>query len=93
MAAGAALRELFDARIGDQPAAADDDDVVGGRFHLAHQVAAEEDGAALFGEALQEATNPADALGVQAVHRLVEDERLWVAEQSCSDAEPLVHAE
>ena len=48
-----ALRdEIVDARVGDQPAAADHDQVVGGQRHLAHQVRRDEHRATLGGEAL-----------------------------------------
>jgi hypothetical protein len=38
-------------------------------------------------------TDPTDALGVQAVERLVEDDRAGVAEQGGRDPEALAHAE
>src|SRR5690606_19264049 len=82
-----------DAGVGDEAAAADDDDVVGCGFHLAHEVAGEEDGAAFGGEALEEAADPADAFGVEAVDRLIEDEGFGVAEEGGGDAKALVHAE
>ena len=44
------------------------------------------------GEVAQEAAQPADALGVEAVGRLVEDEDARVAEQRGGQAEPLAHA-
>ena len=43
-------------------------------------------------EVAQEAAQPADALGVQAVRGLVEDEHLRVAEQGGGQAEALAHA-
>ena len=45
------------------------------------------------GERAQQVADPADALGVEAVRRLVQDQRLRVAEQRRRDAEPLAHAE
>ena len=45
------------------------------------------------GQRPQEAAHPHDALGVQAVERLVEHEHRRVAEQRRGDAEPLPHAE
>ena len=68
-----APQELLDADIGDEPAPTDHDDVLGGDRHLVHQVAGHEDGAALGGQALEQVADPADALGVEAVDRLVED--------------------
>ncbi|GMA96436.1 hypothetical protein GCM10025881_32600 [Pseudolysinimonas kribbensis] len=67
--------------------------MVGGLRHLAHEVRGEEDGAAFPGQMPGEGAHPHDALGVEAVHRLVEDERLRVAEERGGDAEPLAHAE
>ena len=52
----------------------------------------DQDGLALGAEVAQEAAQPADALGVEAVGRLVEDEHLRVAEHSGGQAEPLAHA-
>ena len=49
--------------------------------------------AALGGQRSQEAAHPDDALGVQAVERLVEHQHRRVAEQRGGDAEPLAHAE
>ena len=79
--------------VGEDRAAADDDEVVGGQRHLRHQVAGDEDRAALGGQLPGEGAHPADALGVQAVDRLVEDDDRRVAEQRDGDAQPLAHAE
>ena len=76
-----------------QPAAADDDQVVGGQRHLAHQVAGHEDRAALPGQRPEQLADPVDALGVQAVGGLVEHQHRRVTEQRRGDAEPLLHAE
>ena len=43
--------------------------------------------------AAQQFAHPADALGVQSVDRLVEQQDVGVAEQRGRDAEPLVHAQ
>src|SRR5215470_3032456 len=88
-----ALDELGHAAIGDQPAAADDQQVVGCVLHFRHQVAGYEYGAPLGGERLHEVADPQDPLGVQAVDRFVEHEDGRVAEQRRGDAEPLAHAE
>jgi len=45
-----ALQELLDRALGDEPAAPDDDQPVGGDRHLAHQVTGQEHGASLGGE-------------------------------------------
>ena len=78
---------------GDELAPADHQDVVGGQGHLAHQVARHHDRPTLPGQRAHEIAHPDDALGVQAVHRLVEDEDGWVAEQGGGDTQPLAHAE
>jgi len=48
---------------------------------------------ALGGEVLQQVADPADAFGVQAVDRLVEQQDPRVAEQGSGDTQPLRHAE
>src|SRR5690606_23474315 len=47
----------------------------------------------LSGQRPHEVPYPPDALGVEPVHRLVEDEHLRVTEESRGDAEPLAHAQ
>ena len=85
--------DLLDGRVGDHAAAADDHQVLGDQRHLAHQMRGEEHGPALAGELLEQRPDPEDALGVEAVGRLVEDDRLRVPEQRGGDPEPLAHAE
>jgi hypothetical protein len=80
-------------QVGEETAVAEHDEVVGGLLHLAHQVAGDQHGAALVGEVAQQLPHPPDALGVQAVHRLVQHEDVGVAEQRPRDAEALSHAE
>jgi hypothetical protein len=67
--------------------------VLGGEGHLAHQVGGDEDGPPLGGEPPEQRPDPADPLGVQSVHRLVEDHRGGVAEERGRDAKALAHAE
>ena len=50
-------------------------------------------GAAAVGEAAQQPAHPVDALRVEAVGRLVEDQHLRLAQQGGRDAEALAHAE
>ena len=57
------------------------------------QVAADQDRLALAGEVHEHVADPADALGVEAVGGLVEDDRVRVAEQHAGQPEPLAHAE
>ena len=75
------------------PAAADDQEVVGGLGHLAHEVGGDEHGAALAGQTAAGLTHPLDALGVQAVDGLVEQEHTGVAQQGRRDAQALAHAQ
>lgn len=90
---GAAREECGHRGVGEQPAPSDDDEVIRGQLHLAHQMAGEEDRAALRGLAPDELPHPAHAVRVEAVDRFVEDERRRIAEQRPRDPEPLVHAE
>ena len=45
------------------------------------------------GQALHQVADPEDAVGVETVDRLIEDQRVGVAEQRRGDAEPLTHPE
>ncbi len=90
---GVAVDELADRALLDQPAPPDDDEVVGHQRDLRQQVAADEHRAALAGEVDEDVADPADALGVEPVGRLVEDHRVRVAEQHAGEPEPLAHAE
>ena len=76
-----------------QPAVGDDHDVVDGLLDLREVVAGDEHGAAASGVVAQEVAQPADALRVEPVGGLVENEDLRVAEQRGGQAEPLAHAE
>jgi len=60
---------------------------------LGEQMARHQDGAAACGPRPQQVANGADALGVEAVGRFVEDQHWRVTQQRCSEAEPLAHAE
>src|SRR2546421_554549 len=83
--------DLGDRTLPDEYAGRDDHDIVGQDLHLGEQVAGDQDGPTLGREALEEVAHPADALRVQAVGRLVEDEHLRVAEQRGRDPEALAH--
>ncbi|MFN8169054.1 MAG: hypothetical protein U0S36_09760 [Candidatus Nanopelagicales bacterium] len=74
-------------------AARHDDDVVDRLLDLAEHVARDEHRAALAGEVAQERAQPRDALGVEAVGRLVEHEDAGVAEERGRELEPLAHAQ
>ena len=85
--------EVGDRRVGDQLTPADDDQIGGGQRHLTHQVARHEDGASLGGQRLQQVAHPQDALGVEPVDRLVEEQDARVAEKRRGDAQALAHPE
>ncbi|GAB3980669.1 hypothetical protein GCM10027615_59670 [Plantactinospora veratri] len=91
--AGVARDERLDGGVRQQATGADDDEVVGGQRHLAHQVAGDEDGPALRRQPLHEVADPEDALRIEAVDRFVEQQHRCIAEQRGGDAEPLRHAE
>ena len=91
--AAQAAQHLGDVGVGDQPAAPMTTTRSAIELHLAHQVAGDQDRAALVGEAAQQRPDPAHAVEVEAVDRLVEEQHLRVAEQRGGDAEPLPHAE
>ncbi len=90
---GHRIHDGRDGALGDELTGGDDDQVVGEEFHLGEQMAGDQDGASLGGEGLEEIAHPADALGVQSVGRLVEDQNLRIADQRGGDAEPLAHTE
>ena len=72
----------------------DDGHAVAGQLDLGEQMRRDEDAHLAFaGEAAQQLADLADAGGVEAVGRLVEDEQLRIAEQRLGDAEALAHAE
>jgi hypothetical protein len=79
-------------RVGEQPAPADDDQVASGQGQLVQQVGGDDHRPALGGQA-PKGTGPNRCLGVEAVQRLVEDDRGGVAEQGGGDAQALAHAE
>ena len=85
--------QLGHAALGDDLPAADDDELVGHGLDLAQQVGGEQDGARPVGEVAQQPAHPRDALGIEAVGRLVEDQHARLAEQRLGDPEPLAHAE
>jgi hypothetical protein len=71
----------------------DDHHLVGGLGDLGQQVAGDEHGPALGGQVADQAAQPVDALGVEAVGRLVEDQHLAVAEQGGGQPQALAHLE
>ena len=85
--------ERVDRALLDEPAAADHDEVVGHEGDLGEQVAADEHGATLTGEVHEHVADPADALGVEAVGRLVEDDACAGRRAARRPGRALPHAE
>lgn len=85
--------EVVDRGVREQPAPADDHQVVGDQRGLAHQVRGEHHGPALVGQAAQQVAYPQHSLRVEAVDGFVEHDHGRVAEQGGGDAEALAHAE
>ena len=54
-------------------------------------MAGDQDGLALGRQVAQEPAQPADALGIQTVRRLVQHQDVRVAEQCAGQSEPLTH--
>ena len=84
--------QLLDGALRDSLAVRDDDDVVDGLLDLGQHVARDEQRAALRSEVAQEPAQPPDAVGVQAVGGLVEDDDARVPEQGGREPESLPHA-
>ncbi len=90
---GVGRNEVLHAHVGEELSAPDHDQVLGGQRHLAHQVRRDEDGPPLGGQRLHQVAHPQDALGVQTVDGLVEQQHLRVTEERGRDPEPLAHTE
>ena len=75
-AAGAGRQHVGHRRLLDQTALGDDHDVVGELRHLGENVARDEHRAPLARERAEEVAQPADALRIEPVRRLVEHEHL-----------------
>ena len=89
----AARGDFLDAALDDDPAPVDDRDLVAGLLDLVEQVGGEEHRPALVTNARIRCAHLEDAGGVEAVHRLVEDQQGRVGDQAARDAEALAHAE
>jgi hypothetical protein len=76
-----------------EAATSDDHHVVDGRLDLGEHVAGHEHGAALPGQVAKQVAEPHDALRVEAVGGLVEDQDARVTQQRSGESEPLPHAE
>ena len=83
----------LDGVVGEEAALADHDEMLGGQGHLAHQMRRHQHGASLGGEGAQQGTDPQDAVGVEPVDGLIENQDGGVAEQGGGDPEALSHPE
>ena len=90
---GSLRQECLGAHVGDQPAAAYHDQMIGSQCHLAHQMRRDEHCATLRGEPSKEVAHPVDPFGIQSVDGLVEHHRLRIADQRRRDSQPLTHPE
>ncbi len=86
--------QLGGAEFAHHAAAIDDAVVAGEAAELVEDVAGDEHGEAVVAvEAQDQLAHFDDALGVEAVHGLVEDEKIGLTGQRHGDAEALLHAE
>ena len=90
--AGDALRDLGQRPLRLQLPEGHDDRVVDGLGHFRQQVGRHQHGAALAGEIPHEVAQPGDALRVEPVGRLVEDEDVGIADQGRGQFQALAHA-
>src|SRR5690606_11768028 len=77
----------------DELALGDDNQPVDALLHFAEQVGGDQHRAPLRGEFAQESADPADALRVESVDRLVKHEHPRISEQREGQAEALPHSE
>ena len=92
-AAGGVLDEVVHRGVGEDAALADDQQVIGDQLHLAHQVRGQQHRASLLGQFGEQGTDPLDAVEVEAVDGLVEDQDGRVGQQRRGDAQALAHAQ
>ena len=78
---------------GEELSPADDDQVVGEHLEFTDQVTRHEDRAAPCREGAQGVPQPANAIGVEAVGRFVEQQHLGLSQQGAGEGEALAHAE
>lgn len=74
-------------------ATGNDDDVVSDMLDLINEMAGNKDSLAVGCKGPQEAPDPADTFGIQAVGRLIENNNAWIAEKGRGDPQPLTHTQ
>ncbi len=67
--------------------------MVDGGLHFVEQVAGQQHRPATVGEVTQQPAHPGNALGIQPVRGLVQDQHLRLAHERLRDPEPLPHPE
>ena len=85
--------DLGERTLGHDLAAGDHDHGVGGLRHLGQHVARHQHGSSLCGVPAQVVAQPADALRIETVGGLVEDQDARLAEQRSGEGQPLAHAQ
>ncbi len=85
--------DFLNAALNDDPSPVDDGDLVAGLLDLVEQVGGEEHRASLGHERADQMPHLEDAGGVEAVHRLVEDQEGGIGDQAACYAEPLTHSQ
>jgi hypothetical protein len=88
-----AATQVVHGGLGDDAAVGDHGHAVADLLDLGHEVAGQDDGAALASELDHQRTHVAHAGRVEPVGRLVEHDQLGILEQRGRDAESLLHAE
>ena len=87
------MGQLGEGRLCAKPSSVNDDHLVDGLRDLGEHVAGDQNRAPLAGQRPQEVAQPADALRIEAIGRLIQDQRLRVAEEGGGEIESLLHAE
>ena len=85
-------QQVGDGPLADDPAPVDDGHRVARPLHLVEEVGREHDRAALGHQSEDHVAHVLHARRIEAVHRLVENEQLRIAEQASGHAEALAHA-
>ena len=90
---GVHVRKLRDGALLNESTLTDHHEVGRHQCHLRQQVATHEHRSTFGSEPFQNVADPTYTFGVETVCRLVEDDRVRIAEQDAGEAETLAHAE
>ena len=83
--------QIYDVSGLDDAATGNDDDMVSYVLDLVNEMAGDKDSLAVGREGSQKPPDPADAFGIQAVGRLIQNNNAWIAEEGRGDPQPLTH--